>query len=174
MQANIRQRIRACVPRVAQHLDTKRNPNPSQDILPSPPGEKPMRRLSILVAFLSATACEGRPPEFGVSVFSNDTSQVEFRMEVTGRLVLGLRAEQFLPQPDSSLNLVTPAELVVQQGGGRVIVRSVRGGAMVIQPLGIRLDSLTAPADTAAVIGRVVTMENTLGQRKVKLKVDQP
>ena len=125
----------------------------------------------MLLLFAGLTsACEGRKPEYGVSVFSTDTLPVTFTVTLTGSLALGLRSEGFHMRPDKSLVLTTPAELVVQRGDGTARIESLQGGRLAVQPLGVSADS----ADTSAVEGRVVMLVKPPERRVVTLTAEKP
>ena len=128
-----------------------------------------VRRCLVLAALLSA-GCDKRPREYGVSVFSTDTLPVTFTVTLTGSLALGLRSEGFQMQPDKSLLLKTPAEMVVQRGDGTARIVAVSGGRLAVQPLGVSADS----ADTATVEGHVVMLAKPPERRIVKLTAERP
>lgn len=127
-------------------------------------------RLLVVGAALLASACEGRPVAYGVSVFSTDTVPVAFTITVTGSLALGLRADGFQMQPDKSVILTTPAQMLVQEGDGTVRIESARGGRLAVQPLGVT----DSTADTTTVEGRVVLLVKPPEKRLVTLAVEKP
>jgi len=130
-----------------------------------------IKRLSpLFIAAVLTTACEGRPPEYGVNVFSADTIPVVFTLQVTGSLGLAMRSDGFKMRPDKSLVLSTPAQLTVARGDGTARIESIRGGRLAIQPLGISADS----ADTATVEGLVVMLVKPPNRRIVKLTPEKP
>jgi hypothetical protein len=124
---------------------------------------------AVLGAALLA-ACRSRPPEFGVSVFADDTVAVAFTVSLTGSLVMGLRAESFKMRPDKSLQMSTPAELIVQSGEGTALIESLDGGRLAVQPLGLHPDS----GGTSSAEGRVITLARVGEARTVKLSVEKP
>lgn len=129
-------------------------------------------RLLLCAAVCAAvlTACEQRPPSFGVSVFADDTVTVAFTVSVTGTLVMGLRSDVFQMRPDKSLLMTTPAELIIQRGEGTALIESLRGGRLAVQPLGVNPDS----ADTLSAEGHVIKLVRTGEARAVKLLVEKP
>jgi hypothetical protein len=112
-------------------------------------------RPIIVTAAIFLNACEGRPPEYGVNVFSADTIPVAFTMTLTGSLALSMRSEGIKMQPDKSLVLETPAQLMWARGDGTARLESVGRGRLAVQPVGIGADS---PSDTAVVEGSVVML----------------
>ena len=129
----------------------------------------PVRRILLLCTAILGAACEGRRPEFGVSVFANDTIPVLFTLELTGGLSMGIRAQAFDPGPNKSLIMTTPAQLTVQSGEGTATITSQKGGALIVQPLGVMPDS----GDTSSVLGSVVKLTRAGTQRSVKLTVEK-
>lgn len=136
-----------------------------------------MRRLHavlnlslVAVASVATAACNERPPEFGVSVFSADTVPVAFTVSVSGTLLMGLRSEHFQMRPDSSLMMSTPAEIIVQRGDGSAIISSLSRRWIVVQPLGVHPDS----SDTTAVDGLAVKVTRTGVERRVGLTREKP
>jgi hypothetical protein len=121
-------------------------------------------------AVLLVVACDPRPEEFGVSVFANDTLPVRFEMEMLGGLEIGIRASGFTPGRNRTLIMTTPAQLLVQRGEGTAIIRSLAGGAMIVQPIGIKPDS----GDTSSALGTEVKLVRAGTQRSVKLTVEKP
>jgi hypothetical protein len=128
-----------------------------------------VRRLLLLTTAVLTVACEGRPPEFGVSVFADDTLPVIFTVELTGTLVMGLRSDGFRMRPDKSLVMTTPAQLIINKGAGTATITSLRGGNILVQPLGVKPDS----GDTSSALGMVVKLARTGVQRSVKLTVEK-
>jgi hypothetical protein len=131
-----------------------------------------VRRILLLsVAVVIAAACDNGPPEFGVSVFANDTLPVQFSMDVTGTLAMGIRAQGFEPGPNKTLYMTTPAQLLVQRGEGTATITALRGGSLLVQPLGVNPDS----GDTSSAQGMVVKLARpTPTQRSLKLTVEKP
>jgi hypothetical protein len=125
--------------------------------------------LLVLVAALSS-ACDRRQAEYGVSVFSTDTLPVSFTLTVTGTLALGMRSEGFQVQPDKSLLLSTPAELVVTRGDGTARIVVVKGARIAVQPLG----ATDSTADTTTVEGHVVMLVKPPDRRLVTLRAEKP
>lgn len=125
--------------------------------------------LTLAVTAILAVACFDRPPEFGVSVFASDTLPVTFTVSLTGGLVMGLRSQNFHMQPDKSLIMTTPAQLIIQRGEGTATILSVSGGRVVVQPLGINPDS----ADTSSAEGHQVKLSRAGERRSVKLLVEK-
>lgn len=121
-------------------------------------------------AVAMASACNERPPEFGVSVFASDTLPVVFTVSLTGPLVMGLRSQNFQMRPDKSLLMATPAELIIQSGDGTALITSLSGGRLVVQPLGVNPDS----ADTSSAEGLAVKLLRTGEQRSVQLAIEKP
>lgn len=128
------------------------------------------RQLLLLVSAALLAACNERPPEYGVSVFSTDTLPVVFTLSLTGSLALGMRSEGFKMRPDKSLVLTTPAELIWSRGDGTARIETVRGGRIVVQPLGVT----DSAADTTAAVGYVVLLVKPPERRLVKLSVEKP
>jgi hypothetical protein len=114
----------------------------------------PLRRsAAALLGALLATACLPEPPrppaEFGVHVSAagNDSARAKFTVVVKGTLELGIRSTIVAMEPDSSLLLATPADLVVNKGmGSAVIVAADSGVELAIRPLD--------PADSARATAR--------------------
>jgi hypothetical protein len=125
--------------------------------------------LLVLVAALTA-ACQERLPEFGADVFASDTLPVSFTMSLTGSLAIGIRAEGFRMQPDKSLIVSAPAQLIVQRGEGTATITSLSGGRLAVQPLGLPPGS----PDSLAAEGRVVTLTRAGEERRVTLAVERP
>jgi len=117
--------------------------------------------IAVLLALLAA-ACLPKPPkppgEFGVHVAStrSDTARVHFTVHVKGTLELGIRSAIVAMQPDSSLLLATPADLVVNKGAGSAVVAAADSGVeLSVTPLN-HADSAAATARGHAVrIARV-------------------
>ena len=126
-----------------------------------------MRHILLLSVAILQAACDKAPPEFGVSVFANDTTPVQFAMDVTGTLVMGIRANGFDPGPNKTLFMTTPAQLLVQKGEGTATITSLKGGALLVQPLGVKPDS----GDTSSAQGLVVKLARTGTARSVRLTV---
>jgi hypothetical protein len=129
-------------------------------------------RTSGLLAVAAASlvsACD-RPPEYGVSVFSTDTVPATFTVTLTGTLALGLRSDGFKAMPDKSLQLTTPAQMLVQRGDGSARIISIKGARLAVQPLGVTDSS----ADTATVEGHVVMLVKPPEKRLVKLTSEKP
>lgn len=126
--------------------------------------------LCAATAAAALAACEPRPPEFGVSVFADDTVTVAFTVSLSGSLVMGLRSDVYQMRPDKSLLMTTPAELIIQRGAGTAVIKSLRGGRLVVQPLGAGPDSTA----TASAEGLVVRVERRGEERTVKLLVEKP
>jgi hypothetical protein len=128
------------------------------------------RQAWLVVAAAMLTACNERPAEYGVSVFSTDTLPVTFTVTLTGSLALGLRSENFRMLKDKSLVLSTPAEMVVQRGDGTARIVSTKGQSLAVQPLGIGSDS---SADTVTVVGPIVMLVKPPDRRVVKLSAEK-
>lgn len=144
---------------------------------------RPTRFLTPL-AFALAAACRREPPAkpaapppppvtapsapaLGVHVAAAaaDTLHVRFTVTVHGSLQLGIRAPMFAMRPDSTLLLVTPADLLVNKGiGSAVIAAADSGVALAATPL----DSLSAPA--AGVRGPIVRFERPDSSRRLLLE----
>ncbi len=103
-------------------------------------------------------------------MFAGDTVAATFILTITGTLTMGLRAEDYRVRPDSSLELKTPAELIVQGGDGSALIEMVMGGRLSVKPLGIHPDS----GDTAAVEGVAVRLVRPADRRVVRLSVERP
>lgn len=127
-------------------------------------------RPLLLVAAAFCAACEERPPEFGVSVFADDTLPAIFTVSITGSLGIGLRSEAYQMQPDSSLIMTTPAQLIIQLGAGTAIITSLHGGRLAVQPIGVSADS----AELVTVEGTVVKLVRAGEERRVTLSVERP
>jgi len=128
------------------------------------------RRLLLIAAVAMTSGCNERPVEYGVSVFSTDTLPVVFTLTLTGSLALGMRSEGFRMQPDKSLVLRTPAELVVSRGDGTARIMTVSGNRIAVQPLGVT----DSTADSTTVEGHVVMLVKPPGRRLVKLTAEKP
>ncbi len=124
-----------------------------------------------LVATTLLAACDDRPREFGVNVFAGDTAAVTFTMSIAGSLVMGLRADGFRMRPDSTLEMTTPAQLIVQSGDGSALIESVDGRRIAVQPLGVPPNRA---ADSATVEGIAVRVTRAPNARAVTLKVERP
>ena len=129
-----------------------------------------VRRLFLLVSAVLTAACDPRPPEFGVSVFADDTLPVIFTVELTGSLVMGARSDNPQMRPDKSLVLTTPAQLVVQKGEGSATITALKGGAILVQPLGAKPDSGDM-AFTSSAPGTVVKLWRIGLQRRMMVRV---
>jgi hypothetical protein len=130
-----------------------------------------VRRLLLLISAVLTAACDPRPPEFGVSVFADDTLPVVFTVELTGSLLMGARSDNPQMRPDKSLLLTTPAQLVVQKGEGSATITALKGGTMLVQPLGAKPDSAATSSDTASASGTVVKLWRIGARRRVMLRV---
>lgn len=91
---------------------------------------------------LLAAACRPAPPkppaDFGVHVASarSDSAPVHFTVHVSGTLQLGIRARIVAMEPDKSLLLATPADLVVNKGLGSVVLTAAdTGDILAVTPL---------------------------------------
>ena len=125
------------------------------------------RLLLLLISAVLTAACDPSPPEFGVSVFADDTVPVSFTVELTGGLSMGVRATNPRMGPNKSLIFTTPTQLVVQKGEGSATIASLRGGTILVQPLGAKPDS----GDTSSALGTVVELRRIGVQRSVMLRV---
>ncbi len=112
---------------------------------------------AVVFAALLATGCLPEPPrppaEFGVHVASaaNDSARARFTVTVKGSLELGIRSTIVAMEPDSSLLLATPADLVVNKGTGSAVITAADSGAeLSVTPLD-RADSAHATASGHAV-----------------------
>ena len=118
-------------------------------------------RLRAAAALSLVAACRnGAPPppaapaEFGVHVANaaNDTVRTHFTVTVKGSLELGIRSLIVAVQPDRSLLLATPADLVVNKGDGSAVIAAADSGArLTVTPL-LPADSAQATAQGAAVL----------------------
>jgi len=130
-----------------------------------------VRRLFLLVSAVLTAACDPRPPEFGVSVFADDTLPVVFSVDLTGSLVMGVRSDNLQMRPDKSLLLTTPAQLVVQKGEGSATITALKGGAILVQRLVAKPDSGDMAFDTSSAPGTVVKLWRIGVQRSVTVRV---
>ncbi len=112
--------------------------------------------LGAVICLLLA-ACQSRSPkpsgEFGVHVASalSDTASAHFTVHIDGTLQLGIRSRIVAMEPDSSLLLSTPADVVVNEGLGSVVVAAADSGVvLVVTPLD-RADSAHATARAHAI-----------------------
>lgn len=77
----------------------------------------------------------------------NDTAHAKFKVTVTGTLEFGIRSRMFAMEPDSTLLLATPADLLVHKGTGTAVVTAADSGDVLV------ITSLD-PADSARVRAR--------------------
>jgi hypothetical protein len=126
-------------------------------------------RLPALLVLLPAAACARTAPpapprEFGVHVESAraDSAPVRFRMSVQGALELGIRSLRVAEQPDKSLLIATPADLVVNKGTGSALIVAAGAGDS------IRVTALdSSDAVRATVAAHAVRVERTDTTRHV-------
>jgi len=84
---------------------------------------------------------------------------------------MGARSDNPQMRPDKSLLLTTPAQLVVQKGEGSATITALKGGTMLVQPLGAKPDSGDTSPDTASASGTVVKLWRIGARRRVMLRV---
>jgi hypothetical protein len=104
-------------------------------------------------------------------VFADDTLPVIFTVELTGSLVMGARSDNPQMRPDKSLVLTTPAQLVVQKGEGSATITALKGGAVLVQPLGAKPDSGDMASVTSSAPGTVVKLWRIGLQRSMMVRV---
>jgi len=128
-----------------------------------------MRRF-LALAMLAACTPERPPPEFGVDVFSNDTTPVKFVVALDGNLSLAIRSNSLYMQRDRSLVIETPASLIVQSGVGTGRIAAYDSTQrIVVAPMGANPDS-----SDASVIGRVVRVRRAGAETHVTIAVERP
>ena len=129
---------------------------------------RPIRQITVLlVTAIAVCACDPKPPEYGVLVFSVDTVQATFTASLEGSLALSLRSEGVSMRQDKSLSLTTPASMMWARGDGNARIEVIKGNGIVLQPAGFPADS----ADTTSVEGRVINMTRPPGHRYFTFKV---
>jgi hypothetical protein len=109
-----------------------------------------------LLVIAALAACEPkRVPQLGVHVADagDDSARAEFTIAVEGSMVLGIRSSVLAMQPDKSLILSTPADVLVNSGTGSAVITVKPGGPA------LRVTNLD-PGDTAgtAVVARRVRL----------------
>ncbi len=118
--------------------------------------------MAVLVLLAACRPAPPKPPaEFGVHVASarNDSAPAHFTVHVSGTLQLAIRSRIVAMEPDSSLLLATPADLVVNEGLGSVVVTAADSGVVLaVTPLD-RADSAHATVHAHAV--RVTRLGDT-------------
>ena len=115
-----------------------------------------MRALVALSAAL-LVSCKAPPPTdsgiHGVQVFAADTVTARIHVSVTGDLQLTMRGDDFLPRPDRSFLVSTPAIIEARRGVGTARITSVDSVTRIaVVPLGTPEDSI----DAATVTGTIV------------------
>lgn len=117
----------------------------------------PLPRFAAALGALLLAAClpdtPHPPAEFGVHVAAagNDSARAKFTVVVKGSLELGIRSTIVAMEPDSSLLLATPADLVVNKGFGSAVIAAADSAVdLQITPLD-HADSARATARGHAV-----------------------
>src|SRR2546423_14764856 len=119
-----------------------------------------------LLVLMAAAACAGEKREVGVDVFADDTLPAMFTVELTGKLEVGLRSENFYLRPDKTLVLQTPASLVIQKGSGTMLIKSLAANRRIaVAPIGTPPDS----SEALAAVGTVVKLERAGEEKRYKL-----
>jgi hypothetical protein len=86
-----------------------------------------------------------------VTASGNDSARAKFTVVVKGTLELGIRSTIVAMEPDSSLLLATPADLVVNKGMGSAVIAAADSGVeLTLRPLD-RSDSAQATATGHAI-----------------------
>jgi hypothetical protein len=128
-----------------------------------------MHRLLALM-LLSACVPEAPRREFGVDVFSNDTTPAKFIVSLGGNLSLAVRSNSLYMQRDKSLVIETPASLIVHSGAGTGTITSYDSTRrIVVTPMNASPDSTDA-----GVVGRVIRVVRVGDEERVTLALEKP
>jgi hypothetical protein len=117
-----------------------------------------MRALAALSTLL-LISCTAPPSTdsriHGVQVFAADTVTARIHVSVTGDLQLTMRGDNFVPRPDRSFLVSTPAIIEARRGVGTARITSVDSTTRIaVVPLGTPEDSI----DAATVTGTIVRL----------------
>lgn len=82
----------------------------------------------------------------------NDSAHAKFKIVMTGTLEFGIRSAMVAMEPDSTLLLATPADLVVHKGAGTAVITAADSGAVLVVTSLDRADSTRVRARGHAVL----------------------